>query len=165
MLAIRFLRAGKKNQPFFRIVVTDKKNPPRGGRFLEMVGFFNPLTKEKKLKAERIKYWLSVGAQPSDTVHNLLVAEKVIEGKKIDVHKKPKKKEKKAEEEKPTETKEEPKEETAKEAKEEKPAEKPKEEIKEEKEAPSEEAKKQKEKPKEAPREEKPKKPPQPLDK
>ncbi len=152
MLVIRFLRAGKKNQPFFRIVVTDKKNPPRGGRFLEVVGFFNPLTKEKKLKKERIKYWLSVGAQPSDTVHNLLVGEKIIEGKKIDVHKKPKKKEK-PEEEKPAEK---PKEEM----KEEKKEEKPKEEEKSKEEKPSEE------KPKEKPREEeKPERPPQPLDK
>lgn len=96
MLVIRFIRIGKKNQPFFRIVVTDKRNPPRGGRFLEILGFFNPLTKERKLKPDRIKYWLNVGAQPSDRVHNLLVVEKVIEGKKIDVHKKPKKREEKA---------------------------------------------------------------------
>ena len=92
MLIIRFIRIGKNNQPFFRIVVTDKKNPPRGGRFLEVLGFFNPLTKEKGLRKERIKYWLSVGAQTSDRVHNLLVAEKIIEGKKIAVHKKTKKK-------------------------------------------------------------------------
>ena len=87
MLVIRFLRVGKKNQPVFKIVVTDKRNPPRGGRFAEQVGFYNPLTKEKNLKGERIKYWLSVGAQPSDTVHNLLVSEKIIIGKKIPVHK------------------------------------------------------------------------------
>jgi len=134
MLVIRFLRTGKKNQPFFRIVVTDKKNPPRGGRFLEVVGFFNPLTKEKRLKTERIKYWLSVGAQPSDRVHNLLVGEKIVEGKKIDVHKKPKKKEKPKEEAKPKEEmKEKPVKEPEKEKpeKEEKPEEKPKEEPKE----------------------------------
>lgn len=93
MLAIRFLRVGKKNQPFYRVVVTDKKNPPRAGRFLEILGFVNPFTKEKKLKAERIKYWLSVGAKTSKTVHNLLVEQGIIEGKKIPVHKKPKKKE------------------------------------------------------------------------
>lgn len=92
MLVIRLLRTGKKNQPSFKIVVTDKKNPPRGGRFVESVGFYNPLTKEKVLKADRIKYWLSVGAKPSDTVYNLLVREKVIEGGKIPVHKKSKKK-------------------------------------------------------------------------
>ncbi len=92
MLSIRLLRTGKKNQPFYRMVVTDKKNPPRGGRFLEIVGFLNPFTKEKDIKADRIKHWISVGAKPSDTVHNMLVKEKVIEGKKIALHGMPKKK-------------------------------------------------------------------------
>ncbi len=86
MLVIRFLRTGKKNQPFFRVVLTDKKNPPKGGRFLEILGFFNPLTKENKLSEERIKYWLSVGAQTSARVHNLLISKKIIKGKKKDVH-------------------------------------------------------------------------------
>jgi len=98
MLVIRLFRTGKKNQPFFKIVVTDKRRPPRAGRFLENLGFLNPLKKEKKLNAERIKYWLSVGAKPSDTIHNLLVSENIIEGKKIDVHKKAKKKEAAADE-------------------------------------------------------------------
>jgi small subunit ribosomal protein S16 len=88
---MRFFRVGKKNQPAFKIVVTDKKNPPRGGRFVEEVGFWNPITKERVLRKERIKYWLSVGVQPSESVHNLLVSEKIIEGKKIPVHKKKKK--------------------------------------------------------------------------
>lgn len=92
MLKIRLFRVGKKNQPSFKIVVTDKRKPTRAGRFIEQVGFYNSLTKEKKIIADRIKYWLSVGAQPSDTIYNLLVKEKVIEGKKIDVHKKSKKK-------------------------------------------------------------------------
>ncbi len=139
MLVIRFIRTGKRNQPFFRIVVTDKKNPPQGGRFLEILGFFNPLTKERKLKAERIKYWLSVGAQPSKSLHNLLVSEGIIKAKKIDVHKKPKKKEKEKEEVKEEEVKKEesraeqrPKEEKPKETPQEKPKtqeEKPKEGI------------------------------------
>ncbi len=95
MLVIRFLRAGKKNQPFFKIVVVEKEKSSTSGLFTEDVGFYNPLTKEKSLKADRIKYWISVGAKPSFTVHNLLVSEKVIEGKKIDVHKKPKEKKEK----------------------------------------------------------------------
>ena len=105
MLVIRFLRRGKKNQPFFRIVVTDKRNPPQGGRFLEILGFYNPLTKEKKVKTERVKHWLSVGAKPSDTVYNLLISEGVIKGKKLPVHSKTKKgkKEEKEKEEKPKE--------------------------------------------------------------
>jgi small subunit ribosomal protein S16 len=98
MLVIRFLRTGKKAQPFFRIVVTDKKNPPKGGRFIENLGFVNPLTKEKQVKGERVKYWISVGAQPSDSVHNLLIEKKIIEGKKIAVHSIPEKKEEEVEE-------------------------------------------------------------------
>jgi len=88
MLVIRLFRVGKKNQPAFKIVVADKKNPPKAGRFVEEVGFWNPLTKEKVLKADRVKYWLSVGAKPSATLHNLLVKEKIIAGKKIPKHKK-----------------------------------------------------------------------------
>ncbi len=120
MLVIRFFRVGKKNQPSFKIVVTDKKKAPTKGRFVEEVGFYNPLTKEKVLKAERIKYWLSVGAQPSDTVHNLLVSEKIIEGKKIDVHKESKKEKK----EEPVKVKSQPTEEkpTEEKSKEEEPA-------------------------------------------
>lgn len=97
MLSIRFFRTGKKNQPFFRLVVTDKRNAPKGGRFLEVIGFYNPLTKEKQLKKERVQYWLGVGAQPSDTVHNLLVKEGILTEKKKAVHKKSKKKEVKTE--------------------------------------------------------------------
>ncbi len=93
MLAIRFIRVGKKNQPFFRMVVTEKQNAPKGGRFLEILGFFNPKTKETELKKERIEYWLSVGAQPSDRVHNLLVTNGVIKADKKAVHSKKKVKE------------------------------------------------------------------------
>lgn len=91
MLVIRFFRVGKKNQPSFKIVVTDKRNAPRAGRFTEEVGFYNPVTKEKVLSKERAQYWLSKGAKPSPTVYNLLVKEGILEGKKIAVHKKSKK--------------------------------------------------------------------------
>ena len=97
MLTIRLFRTGKKNQPFFKIVVIDKRKAPKSGRFVEEIGFYNPLTKEKNIKADRVKYWISVGAAPSDTLHNLLVKEKIIDGKKVDVHKE-------KEEEKPAET-------------------------------------------------------------
>ncbi|MGI6335045.1 MAG: 30S ribosomal protein S16 [Minisyncoccales bacterium] len=82
MLAIRLFRVGKKRQPSYKVVVTNKQNPPQGGQFIEQVGFYNPLTNEKTLKEDRIKYWLSVGAQASDTVHNMLITEKIIEGEK-----------------------------------------------------------------------------------
>ncbi|MDD5569270.1 MAG: 30S ribosomal protein S16 [Candidatus Pacebacteria bacterium] len=78
MLTIRLMRTGKKNQPSYKVVVTDKKNPPRGGKFVEEVGFFDPKTKEKRFNKERILHWLSVGAYASDTVHNMLSEEKVI---------------------------------------------------------------------------------------
>jgi len=93
MLVIRLLRGGKRNQPIFKIIVVDKRRSAKVGRFVEELGNWNPLTKEKILKKERIKYWLSVGAQPSDTIYNMLVSEKIIEGKKIPLHKKSKKKE------------------------------------------------------------------------
>ncbi len=92
MLMIRLLRVGKKHQPLFKIVVTDKRNSARGGRSTEEVGFWDPVKKTRTFKKERVLHWLSKGAQPSDTVHNMLVAEKIIEAKKTPVHKKSKKK-------------------------------------------------------------------------
>jgi len=86
MLVIRFLRVGRKNQPSFKIVVTDKRKAPRGGRFVEILGFYNPFTKKKNVKKDRILYWISKGAQPSVRIHNLLISEKIIEGKKIATH-------------------------------------------------------------------------------
>ncbi|MFH1451499.1 MAG: 30S ribosomal protein S16 [bacterium] len=91
MLSIRLFRGGKKKQPYFKVVVTDSRNAPRAGRFVEQVGFLNPLTKEKSLKAERIKHWMSVGAKPSVTVYNMLVAEKIVDGGKLANHAKSKK--------------------------------------------------------------------------
>ena len=91
MLVIRFFRVGKKNQPSFKIVVTDKRRPPRAGRFTEQVGFYNPVTKEKNFNKERIQYWVSKGAQPSPTAFNLFIKEGILQGKKIAVHKKSKK--------------------------------------------------------------------------
>ncbi len=93
MLVIRFLRTGKKKQAFYKIVVTDKRNSPVGGRFKEKLGFLNPITKEKSINKERVLYWLGQGAQTSDTVHNLLVKEEIIKAKKRAVQKKSKKKE------------------------------------------------------------------------
>lgn len=92
MLRIRLRRMGRRNQPFFQIVVIERGAPPKGGRAKEMLGSFDPLTKETIVKKERVEYWLSKGAQPSDTVHNMLISEGVIKGKKKPVHAKPKKK-------------------------------------------------------------------------
>ena len=78
MLAIRLSRIGKKKRPFYRVVVTEKTRP-RNGRFVEIVGTYDPLKKpaEIKLNAERIKYWLGCGAQPSDTVRSFLRNQKI----------------------------------------------------------------------------------------
>ena len=91
MLTIRLFRIGRKNQPAFKIVVTDKRKSSTRGRFVEEVGVYNPQTKQRNLKADRVKYWMSQGAKPSATVHNMLVADKVVEGKKIPKQKKSKK--------------------------------------------------------------------------
>ncbi|OGN13663.1 MAG: 30S ribosomal protein S16 [Candidatus Yanofskybacteria bacterium RIFCSPHIGHO2_02_FULL_43_17] len=91
MLTIRLTRKGKKNQPFFRVVVIDKRRSASGGRPAEILGYIDPLTKKKSLKKDRILHWIKVGAQPSATVHNLLVSEKIIEAKKINKFKKSKK--------------------------------------------------------------------------
>ena len=93
MLVIRYLRIGRKNQPSFKIVVTDKRKSTRTGSFVEVLGFYNPLTKKKGIKKDRVQYWMSKGAKPSPTVYNLLIGEKIIESKKIAVHKKRKIKE------------------------------------------------------------------------
>jgi small subunit ribosomal protein S16 len=89
MLKIRLQRIGRKNDPAFRVVLTDSKNSTKSGRFLEILGTYNPKTKDesmqKKLESDRIKYWMSKGAQCSDTMHNFLVHDKVIEGKKVNV--------------------------------------------------------------------------------
>jgi small subunit ribosomal protein S16 len=85
MLAIRLTRRGKKNQPFFRVVVIDKRRSSKGGRAVEVLGYVDPLTKKKNIKKERVQYWISKGAQASATVHNLLIQEKIIEGKKLHV--------------------------------------------------------------------------------
>lgn len=82
MLVIRLQRTGRKNQPSYRVVLADNRSPVKG-KFKEVLGSYNPSLKEKKLNADRIKYWLSQGAQTSATVHNLIVSEKVIEGPKI----------------------------------------------------------------------------------
>lgn len=81
MLIIRFNRTGRKSQSFFRLVVQEKSIAP-GGRHVEVVGSWNPHKKEGVFKNERILHWVANGAQCSDSVHNLLIAQGIIEGKK-----------------------------------------------------------------------------------
>ena len=145
MLKIRMSRGGAKKRPFYKIVIADSRKP-RDGRFIEKVGFFNPLLpKEKKerlnLDIERIKYWLSQGAQPSDRIARFLGEANVIpmpKQKNNPIKAKPKKKaqERLAAAEEAKKAAEE-----AKKAEAEKPAEQPKAEEPKVEAAPAEEAK------------------------
>ena len=84
MLKIRLQRTGRKNEPTFRLVLTDSKNSAKSGRFLEVLGNYDSRKGEKaEFKSDRISHWMSVGAQVSDTVHNLLIDKKIVTGKKL----------------------------------------------------------------------------------
>lgn len=85
MLAIKLRRVGKKHQASFRVVVAEKRSKV-GGNFVEDLGWVNPRTDEAEVNAERALYWMKVGAQPTDTVWNLLVRKGIIRGKKRPVH-------------------------------------------------------------------------------
>lgn len=85
MNVIRLTRVGKKKDASFRVIVIDSKRKVQAGNYLEMVGSYDPRSNKADLKADRIKRWMDMGAKPSDTVHNLLVSNKIIEGKKINV--------------------------------------------------------------------------------
>lgn len=73
MVRIRLRRVGSKGQPSYRIVVADSRSP-RDGRYIEIVGFYNPRTEPAtmEIKEDRALYWLKVGAQPSETVEYIL---------------------------------------------------------------------------------------------
>ena len=73
MLAIRLRRAGSKNRPFYRVVVTESRSA-REGRFVEVLGSYNPRTKPETLNIDRdrLAHWLKAGAKPSDTVRTLV---------------------------------------------------------------------------------------------
>ena len=81
MLTIRFNRVGKKNRAAFRIALQEKAKAP-GRKHVEMLGSYDPHSKVAVLKKERILHWISMGAETSESVHNLLVKEGVVEGKK-----------------------------------------------------------------------------------
>ncbi|HLD17524.1 MAG TPA: 30S ribosomal protein S16 [Patescibacteria group bacterium] len=81
MLSIRLARVGKRGQPTFRFVLMDRRRDP-WGRALEILGHRNPRSKETVLNTERIKHWLSQGAQATATVWNIFVDQKIVEGKK-----------------------------------------------------------------------------------
>lgn len=73
MVKLRLKRMGAKKRPSYRIVAAESRSP-RDGRFIEQIGFYDPLTDPATvtLKEDRVKYWLGVGAQPSETVQSIL---------------------------------------------------------------------------------------------
>jgi small subunit ribosomal protein S16 len=86
MLMIRLQRVGRKNEPKFRVVLTDSKNGPKSGRSLETLGSYDSRPgkdRDNSFDGDKIKYWISKGAKLSDTMHNLLISAKVLTGKKI----------------------------------------------------------------------------------
>jgi small subunit ribosomal protein S16 len=88
MLKIKLRRVGKKKQPTYKIIILEKEKDPWGD-FLEQLGYYNPFAQGQQqqvnIKKDRIKYWLSVGAQPTDTVHNILVDHGILKAKKKNV--------------------------------------------------------------------------------
>lgn len=82
---MRLQRVGRKNDPSYRIVVVDKRTGPKSNKNIDILGSYNPKLNHIQIDADKAKDWLTKGVQPSDTVHNILVGQKVIEGKKINV--------------------------------------------------------------------------------
>ena len=92
MLMLKLKRIGKKHQASFRLVVDEKRHKMVGTN-VEDLGWYNPRADKFEFKKDRVEHWIKVGAKPTDTVHNLLVTAGILSGKKIAVHKQPKKKE------------------------------------------------------------------------
>lgn len=90
MLTIRLQRSGKKNKPEFRIILAEKTSAANK-KFTEILGHYNPRTKEFGLKEDRLQYWMSQHVTLSPTVHNLLVTKKIIEALKVKAFTIPKK--------------------------------------------------------------------------
>lgn len=82
MLTIRLSQVGKKNKKMFRLIVSEKTKDPFGDS-LEILGSYNPHSKDLQVKADRVNHWIKNGAELSPTVHNLLIEKKIITGKKV----------------------------------------------------------------------------------
>lgn len=82
---MRLQRVGRKNDPSYRIVVTDKRTGPKSNKHVAILGSYNPKMNHTQLDTDAAQAWLAKGVQPSDTVHNILVAQKVLDAKKLNV--------------------------------------------------------------------------------
>lgn len=85
MLMMRLQRVGRKNDPSYRIVVTDKRTGPKSDKHVDRLGSYNPKMNHVQIDAAKAKEWLAKGVQPSGTVHNILVSQKIVDSKKINV--------------------------------------------------------------------------------
>ncbi len=82
---MRLQRIGRKNNPSYRVVVTDARNAAKRGTHVDHIGSYDPKGGKFQIDAEKAKHWISKGVQPSDTIYNFLVGEKIIEGRKKNV--------------------------------------------------------------------------------
>lgn len=85
MLKIRLQRTGRKNDASFRVVVTDSRRGPKSGKHVDLLGSYSPKMNRIQIDGEKAKAWIAKGAQISDTVHNLLISQGTLEGRKINV--------------------------------------------------------------------------------
>lgn len=85
MLKMRLQRVGRRNDPSYRVVVTDSRTGPKSNKHVDLLGSYNPKLNHVQLDGDKVKDWISKGVQLSDTVHNILVGQKLIEGKKVNV--------------------------------------------------------------------------------
>lgn len=88
MLMMRLQRIGRRHDPSYKVVVLDKRSGPRAGKAVEELGHYDARLdygKDLVIKEDRVKYWIAQGAQPSDTLYNLLVRKGIVTGKKRDV--------------------------------------------------------------------------------
>lgn len=85
MLKMRLQRIGRKNNPSYRVLVVDSRQGPKSGKFVDQIGSYDPKNDHIMIDGEKANAWIGKGVQTSPTVHNLLISQKIIEGKKINV--------------------------------------------------------------------------------
>lgn len=85
MLKMRLQRIGRKNNPSYRVLIVDSRQGPKSGKFVDHIGSYDPKADQVAIDGEKAKTWIAKGVQVSPTVHNLLVSQKIIEGKKVNV--------------------------------------------------------------------------------
>ncbi len=85
MLKMRLQRIGRKNNPSYRVLIVDSRQGPKSGKFIDLLGSYDPKNDHIAIDGDKAKAWIGKGVQVSPTVHNLLINQKIIEGKKINV--------------------------------------------------------------------------------